>query len=178
MYVLLTGIQIKAIEACWVCGKFTTAVLTSNDKDWFYVCLNHISDPSFCKPVAVVKPPATTPAVQKPSGSATSLKEKKVDEEEKKSEASSKTDTKGKTEADAKRSTQNLNKGKKKETEKLPETPEPPLPQTTGPKEYILDSKIFFMREDACKKKLAAKKAQQLTAQMPTVPRKPLPPKQ
>jgi hypothetical protein len=32
---------------CFVCNKFTTTVLKS-DSDWFYCCLGHLNDYSFC----------------------------------------------------------------------------------------------------------------------------------
>ncbi|KAI9183984.1 hypothetical protein H9P43_003037 [Blastocladiella emersonii ATCC 22665] len=35
-------------RACWVCGKPTFEVLTHDDVDFFFVCMNHIQDPGFC----------------------------------------------------------------------------------------------------------------------------------
>ena len=144
-------------STCWVCGKFTTAVLTSNDQDWFYVCLNHINDISFCKPIAPPTATATPPAPV----AATSLKS---------NAASGKKDEK----SDAKKDGNETKKDEKSGTSSVT-TPAAELkPATpTGPKQYILDTKIFFLREDYHRKKKMAQQAKQVTAQLPSVPRNP-----
>ncbi|KAF9738720.1 UPF0589 protein C32H8.01c [Paraphaeosphaeria minitans] len=40
-------------KACWICYKPSTSVLiTPNNKDFFYVCVGHLSDRGFCQPDA------------------------------------------------------------------------------------------------------------------------------
>ncbi|KAJ4365276.1 hypothetical protein N0V83_008895 [Neocucurbitaria cava] len=43
----------NAAKACWVCYKPSTSVLiTPNNKDFFYICVGHLSDKGFCQPDA------------------------------------------------------------------------------------------------------------------------------
>ncbi|KAF1975915.1 DUF1742-domain-containing protein [Bimuria novae-zelandiae CBS 107.79] len=40
-------------KACWVCYKPSTSVLiTPDNKDFFYICVGHLSDRQFCQPDA------------------------------------------------------------------------------------------------------------------------------
>ncbi|KAF1849970.1 DUF1742-domain-containing protein [Cucurbitaria berberidis CBS 394.84] len=43
----------NASKACWICYKPSTSVLiTPNNKDFFYICVGHLSDRGFCQPDA------------------------------------------------------------------------------------------------------------------------------
>ncbi|KAF1839294.1 DUF1742-domain-containing protein [Decorospora gaudefroyi] len=43
----------NAAKACWICYKPSTSVLiTPNNKDFFYICVGHLSDRAFCQPDA------------------------------------------------------------------------------------------------------------------------------
>jgi hypothetical protein len=44
--------------SCFVCNKFTTTVLKS-ESDWFYCCLGHLKDYSFCTILDQDPPPTT-----------------------------------------------------------------------------------------------------------------------
>ncbi|KAK3216259.1 hypothetical protein GRF29_8g2753962 [Pseudopithomyces chartarum] len=40
-------------KACWICYKPSTSVLiTPDNKDFFYICIGHLSDRGFCQPDA------------------------------------------------------------------------------------------------------------------------------
>ncbi|KAF2013800.1 DUF1742-domain-containing protein [Aaosphaeria arxii CBS 175.79] len=40
-------------KACWICYKPTTSVMiTPDNKDFFYICIGHLSDRGFCQPDA------------------------------------------------------------------------------------------------------------------------------
>ncbi len=115
-------------------------MLTHHDIDWFYVCVNHINDASFCKPVSPAQPIAT----------------KDVVEMKKKNSAQKNT----------KEDDVNV-KAKEQMTERSPAAnPVAPISQ----KEYILDQKIFYLRENQYKQKQSSKKAKQVAAQIPSVP--------
>ncbi|CEP10530.1 hypothetical protein [Parasitella parasitica] len=50
---------------CFVCGKFTSVVLTSADNsnaDWFYVCRSHLGDFNFCSKLGGSPKPVQTKA--------------------------------------------------------------------------------------------------------------------
>lgn len=147
-------------QQCFVCGKFSTAVLTSNaDADWFYVCLGHLTDKSFAAAAAAVVTPSTAATASRPAGSTTTAPAaSKTDgkESKDKEEASTKPDGKDQTSATS--------------TASGTQAPQP-QPQPQPPREFTLDSKIFFLREDAYRKKMAARKAKQVSNAMPSVPR-------
>jgi hypothetical protein len=68
-----------ADRPCFVCSKFTTAVLTSSDNsndDWFYVCKSHLTDTHFCTIMGGgTSPKPLSPAVSpKPKAKATDAK--------------------------------------------------------------------------------------------------------
>ncbi|KAJ9665090.1 hypothetical protein H2201_004750 [Coniosporium apollinis] len=43
----------SAAKACWICYKPSTSVLiTPDSKDFFYICVGHLKDRSFCLPDA------------------------------------------------------------------------------------------------------------------------------
>ncbi|PSN63859.1 DUF1742-domain-containing protein [Corynespora cassiicola Philippines] len=43
----------NAAKACWVCYKPSTNVMiTPDNKDFFYICVGHLSDRGFCQPDA------------------------------------------------------------------------------------------------------------------------------
>ena len=132
-------------------------MLTANsDKDWFFLCASHLSDRSFCQPVLAPTPPPappSKPAPAKPTPKPTTDKDKDKDK-------------------DAKEETQTATATAT--TTQKPTPPQAPTPTPTPaakPKEYILDRKIFFLREDAYRKKVAASKAKQIASMMPSVPR-------
>ena len=121
-------------SACWVCGKFSSAVLTHHDIDWFYVCLNHIKDPAFCKPVN--------------------------DGSEVASKAPTKQEGKGQ---------EKLSKVEQK-TNDIPAEEKSKEVHQKPVLSYVLDEKLFYMREAECRKRLQAKNAKQLQDRLPTVP--------
>lgn len=53
---------------CFVCSKFSSAVLTSADnsnQDWFYVCKSHLTDANFCSVHGGQSPRPASPAAPK-----------------------------------------------------------------------------------------------------------------
>ena len=132
---------------CFVCSKPSSAVLTT-DSDWFFVCLNHISDTSFCKPI-VPLPPKTATVVQKDSMKMPAATSKAKDPV---------VDSASLTKPDA-----NAKKPG------APIKPEPPA----GPKKYLLTTSFFYLREKNYKKKAQTKQASQVLSQLsfPAVPK-------
>jgi hypothetical protein len=143
-------------STCFICGKFTSAVFTHNDIDFFYVCLNHIKDPSFCKPANLPYQPTapsakTSGTCQVPPGPV----------------------TQGVVIIDGPAPSKD-DKGNDLVTEKnkSPQEVVQPQPQVVSQaKEYILDSKIFMLREQEYRKKQNAKQLKQVADSIPSVPR-------
>ncbi|KAI3644195.1 hypothetical protein MP228_010359 [Amoeboaphelidium protococcarum] len=173
---------------CWVCGKFTTTVFTHKDLDFFYVCPGHLTDTQFCKPfiptpLAPVQAKSAPPPVKKDKiseekqqsfsqqqskdGSDNDGKNAEVNDGEQKSSAETKSSQAQKV----------TDKSLQKDKGKNNKSPTP-APQPVKIKEYILDQKLFYMRESQYRKKMAAKAAKKVYSQLPSVPRNQLPKRQ
>jgi hypothetical protein len=153
---LYTKKTATAESSCWVCGKLTQLVLTHNDIDWFFTCVGHLRDASFCKPVPLPPPPKV------PEKDVTPPSPKKL-----KSETEE-----GGTDAETKPKQDKKEEKKPKKPVKKPEpvAAPPPLPADQH-KQFILDAKLFYMRQSQYRNKLQAKAARQVSQQLPSVPR-------
>jgi AAA-ATPase Vps4-associated protein 1 len=187
---------------CFVCNKFTTTVLTSEDgaSDWFYVCMPHLADTSFCRVVGL---PAQAPPSPKSSknkndkaktdnpaenNSVTSFVSSvssvasglwntiasKKDEEEPNALEEKKGDKKQDNDND---NDANTDKAKKPNTlpgsfSALPAGAPSPVITPTKPK-YILHRDIFYLREATFKKKQQKKQAAErlMNLEFPAVPK-------
>ncbi|KAL5037421.1 DNA mismatch repair protein [Batrachochytrium dendrobatidis] len=62
IYTLKTAVK---PGTCFVCNKESQNVLTNGAGDWFYVCISHTSDRSFCRPEKVSLPAPSKPNPEK-----------------------------------------------------------------------------------------------------------------
>lgn len=170
---------------CWVCYKLTTAVLTCDDKDWFYVCLNHIQDGAFCKRLNP-PPPVEKPTVQKPAAK-TKEKTKETKAEDKTKESKKETDE---TEKDSAKDTDSVKetgdngrlekpfeeltipdqKNRSAGSAAVPATASPAPAAVNQPAYYALDSKLFYMRQAEYRQKQQARIAKAVNSKLPSVP--------
>ncbi len=121
----------KDQRPCFICGKFSSSVLDAPD-DFFFICLSHTKDSSFCSIITI---PIT------PTGSNKVTADEESEIEKLKKEIS-----------DLK---EQLNKKETKETEakteeKKLETTAPPVPVVNV---YKLHRSFLFMREEEKSKK-------------------------
>ncbi|CAG8445425.1 7543_t:CDS:2 [Diversispora eburnea] len=162
---------------CFVCSKFTSAVLTTGDGlDWFYICTSHLNDSSFASPVVPVSEPVKTTIKHDDS---TIIPKKEGEKEMKKKEEKdeNKDENKDELTTKEKKEKQGDDKEKKDELKKEIKSPlisnhVPPLPPE--PKQYILHRDIFYLRESCLIKKRQEKESQNLLKQLPNVPKTPL----
>jgi hypothetical protein len=177
-----------ADRPCFVCSKFTTAVLTSSDNsndDWFYVCKSHLTDTHFCTIMGGgTSPKPLSPAVSpKPKAKATDAK----------AESNSVSDLltgigtgiwnswKGSPKSEDKDDSKGKD-DKSKERDEVaqnpPATPSPPPNQPrSSPATYILHRDFYYLREREVQKRRQKKEAAAKlhTMKFPEVP-KTLPP--
>ncbi|KAI8929971.1 hypothetical protein BC831DRAFT_441778 [Entophlyctis helioformis] len=134
--------------SCFVCNKESTAVLTNESNDWFYVCLSHLSDASFCRekktadalPLSAAPPPANPPSGSKAVPAATGT-------------------------------------APAAPAQAAPTAAQPAAAPIVpaGPKKVILTTNFHFLRENLMRKRAQAKTAKSVVSQMPSVPRRPPP---
>ncbi|CAG8581614.1 14372_t:CDS:2 [Acaulospora morrowiae] len=135
---------------CFVCGKFTSAVLTTgNGLDWFYTCVSHLNDRGFASPVPLVEPEPVK--ITEPTS-----KGEKEKENEKKKE--------GKDE-------QKFEDSKEEKCEEKGGKEVKPPSLSIKPKQYTLHRDFFYLRESNLKKKRQEKEAQEMLKQLPSVPK-------
>ncbi|RHZ82742.1 hypothetical protein Glove_104g42 [Diversispora epigaea] len=170
---LYTNRTATSERPCFVCSKFTSAVLTTGDGlDWFYICTSHLNDSSFASPVVPVSEPVKT-TIKNDDSTIIPKKEgekemkRKEEKEEKKDELTTK-------EKNEKQDDDKEKKGElKKEIKSTPPSNQvSPLPPE--PKQYILHRDIFYLRESCLIKKRQEKESQNLLRQLPSVPKTPL----
>ncbi|KAG2171293.1 hypothetical protein INT43_002915 [Umbelopsis isabellina] len=177
-----------ADRPCFVCSKFTTAVLTCSDNsndDWFYVCKTHLTDSHFCTIIGGSSPRPSSPAVSpKPKPKTTDTK----------AESNSVSDLltgigtgiwntwKGSPKADDKDdSKEKDDKSKERAEAAAPNPPVTPSPPPNQPKAtaatYVLHRDFYYLREREVQKRRQKKEAAAKlhTMQFPEVP-KTLPP--
>ncbi|GAB5590378.1 hypothetical protein Unana1_05278 [Umbelopsis nana] len=158
-----------ADRPCFVCSKFSSAVLTSADnsnEDWFYVCKSHLTDANFCSVNGGQASRTASPATTAP-------KQPIVKDSDAKPESNSVSDLltgigsgiwnswKGNTKSD-----QEPNKEKDKskdENKKATESPvsspsSPPSTTSTPPPKpkpatYILHRDFYYLREREVQKR-------------------------
>ncbi|TPX38522.1 hypothetical protein SeMB42_g06691 [Synchytrium endobioticum] len=129
---------------CWVCSKTSAACLTNEQGDWFFVCVNHLSDASFC---TSLDPPVPIPTKSPLNASMPKSKGKSTSKDPATAHA-------------------NVTAS----TESSPAHPSPPKP--TGPKGFALKSSFMFLRENEKKKKAERIAANQVKSLLPSVPRR------
>jgi AAA-ATPase Vps4-associated protein 1 len=158
--------------SCFVCYKESSAVLT-NEKDFFYVCIGHILDYSFCKHQVSPPPKPTTPEPKPKPVEEKNVADKSIKDggEKDKIDGEKKETTK-----DPKAGSNNAKGGPitadPKEFKEVKEVKPEPVKPGPGQK-FVLTSNIFYLRENNLKKKQEAKLAKQIS--FPSVPTKPLP---
>eukprot|EP00842_Homolaphlyctis_polyrhiza_P000772 jgi/Hompol1/1696/HPOL_005684-RA len=131
-----------------------SAEVLRNDADWFFVCVSHLSDVSFCRPEKVDASPQS-------SATATTT--------------SQKTDLKTDPKTDPKTASKPASKpasAVETEPQQLQTQAAATASLPAQPKRYILSPNIYFLRENGIKKRAQAKSAKTLDAQLPSVPRR------
>ncbi|CAG8476568.1 8580_t:CDS:2 [Dentiscutata erythropus] len=165
---------------CFVCNKYTNAVLTTdNGLDWFYTCTSHLDDRGFA--TAFPEPEKIPPTPPKSKEKKEPTKKEKNADKTAKDEKDSKDSTKTKDEKDEKdkdeKNKDEKDKDEKNKDEKSKDKKEtnkkqpPPIPSPPKPKQYILHRDIFYLRESNLNKKRREKKVQNLLEQLPSVPK-------
>ncbi|RUS23590.1 VPS4-associated protein 1 [Jimgerdemannia flammicorona] len=186
-------------RSCFVCNKFTTAVLTTDSQppDWFYICRPHLDDQGFCT--------ATGGLPDQPRPSLDAAKRKKEYSPDAKPESNSVVELVsglgsgiwGSITGAAKKEEEKKEEGKKEEDEKdreektKPERSKSPVPSPTAsksplpaastsaariasaPRKYILHRDIFYLRAREFIKKQEKKRASEILQGLsfPAVPK-------
>ncbi|CAG8455385.1 16633_t:CDS:2 [Funneliformis mosseae] len=159
-----------ADKPCFICNKFTTSVLrTDNGLDWFYTCESHLSDRGFATPVPEPKPEPTI-VVQ-----STKIKgSQKEDSAKSKSDSATNQEEKDKSKEPTKEGKEEEKEEKKEEKQQVA-TPKPSIkpqpPRPTKPKQYVLHRNIFYLRQDNLNKKRQKAETQILLSKLPSVPK-------
>ena len=156
-----------------MCYKLTTAVLTCDDCDWFYVCLGHLQDRAFC---TRLNPPAPAPApvpavVEKPKAAKKPAKD--ANKAKKPEDADDSEDKKKTDDVDAANAKKKQDDDDADRPKTIPDTAAP-APSTTKPPEppyYALDAKLFYMRQAEYRQKQQARISRAVNAKLPSVPR-------
>ncbi|KAI9325114.1 AAA-ATPase Vps4-associated protein 1-domain-containing protein [Zopfochytrium polystomum] len=151
---------------CWVCMKPSPDVLVSGENaDWFYVCTSHLLDTGFCKPFVVPSPAPTGAAAtsstppQATGSSSPALPGAFPGTDPVAGAGSSETDaaaavaaaaaTKDKPDATAPAGGGASPPATPAAARAAPAAPAP----APGPKFFVLDSKLFYLREAEKRKK-------------------------
>ncbi|CAI2166277.1 14565_t:CDS:2 [Funneliformis geosporum] len=156
-----------ADKSCFICNKFTTSVLrTDNGLDWFYTCESHLSDRGFASPVPEPEPEPTI-----------DIQPTKIKGSQKEESANSKSDSeevKDKSKESTKEGEEKEKEEKKEEKQQVA-TPKPLIkpqpPKPSKPKQYVLHRSIFYLRQDNLNKKRQKAEAQNLLSKLPSVPK-------
>lgn len=157
----------KSESSCFICGKFTTAVLASSD-DFFYVCVNHIKDSSFCK---CLNPPPPEPTEEEKKKKAAEEKKKKEKEEKmKKLEEEAKEKKKEEEAKDKKKEPEEVQEEKK--IEKIEEETKAPV-KKPEPLVYALHNSFIYLRQKSKQDKIAAEKRKVVLQTLNSLPSPP-----
>ncbi|KAF2256311.1 DUF1742-domain-containing protein [Trematosphaeria pertusa] len=152
-------------KACWICYKPSTSVLITPDKkDFFYICVGHLSDRGFCQPDADEAAAAATRKKKEELDREIELVKKEYEEKQKlkreKRKAKEKEKGKGK-DKDAKKTEDEEDKedekskdDKIKELSKSKDQAEVDL----GPRIFTLNKNFYQMRVDRIRNAEIAKR--------------------
>ncbi|KAF1983024.1 DUF1742-domain-containing protein [Aulographum hederae CBS 113979] len=154
----------SASKACWICYKPSTSVLiTPDNKDFFYICVGHLKDRSFCTPDAAEASAAEERKKKEELDKEIELVKKGYEEKVKKRKErrKEKEKEKGKESKDEKKQDEEEDKKDEKEKEekiKELEKKEPQAEAGDGPRIFALHRNFYQMRLDRIRNAEIAKR--------------------
>lgn len=180
--------------SCFICYKSTTAVL-NHPNDFFFVCLSHIQDPSFCTPIYA---PGCSPSEIAAKKTRDEKEQKEKDKQEKEELEKQKKEKEAKQKEKEKEEKKNMSKEdlkkwekeKKEREQKEKEDQEKktkedaqqaaeqkrkqalaPSPEPPKPAQYMIASQIVYLREKYHRDRASQAKVADLLSQLPSVPK-------
>ncbi|KAF2745572.1 DUF1742-domain-containing protein [Sporormia fimetaria CBS 119925] len=153
----------NSAKACWICYKPSTSVLiTPDNKDFFYICVGHLSDRKFCQPDA--EEVAAAEARKKKEELEKEIEKVKKEYEEKqklkKEKRKEKEKDKGKDKEEKKKDEEDDKDEEKAKNEKIEELSKSKDKVQTdiGPRIYTLNKSFYQMRLDRIRNAELAKR--------------------
>ncbi|KAH8821213.1 VPS4-associated protein 1 [Xylogone sp. PMI_703] len=135
----------NAAKACEICYKPSTSVLVSSDnKDFFYVCAVHLKDRKFCSPI--IDEAAVAAKKKKEMEAEVERVKKEYEERQKKKEKEKEEEKEKEKEKDKDKKDKKDEKDEKKSDEKKKSPSEEPSTPEEEPRVFALQNAFYQMR--------------------------------